>query len=241
MTNNDEALRILRGYGDPACYEEMVQGIVRGYAQDVDAQQDGVMFYHAAAKTYMMAFRTHERLEQMLGRIDGDSPDLTLHGEIDGADMRRIGERFGIPHSQRMRQYAYYGALPEPETGLDIRPLGLGELDFVYENYGHASREYVKGRLEAGVMLGAYADGALAGFIGEHTEGAMGLLHVMPEYRRRGVGFALERAAIRHTMLRGFTPYGQVFEENAASHALQTRLGMTAAEGPVLWLTSEPF
>ena len=90
-------------------------------------------------------------------------------------------------------------------------------------------------------MLGAYAQGVLAGFIGEHTEGAMGLLHVMPEYRRRGVGFALERAAIRHTMLRGYTPYGQVFEDNAASHALQKRLGMTRSEGPVLWLTGEPF
>ena len=241
MTKNDEALRILRFYGDPACYEEMVQGIVRGYAQDVDAHRDGVMFYHAAAKTYMMAFRTRERLEQMLGRIDGDSPDLTLHGEIGEGDRRRIQERFGILHSQRMCQYAYYGEIPGPEKGFDIRPLGMDALEFVYENYGHASREYVKERLGAGVMLGAYAEGALAGFIGEHTEGAMGLLHVMPEYRRRGVGFALERAAIRRTMLRGYTPYGQVFEDNAASHALQARLGMTRSEAPVLWLTGEPF
>lgn len=65
----------------------------------------------------------------------------------------------------------------------------------------------------------------------------MGLLHVMPAFRRHHVGSALERAMIRATMLRGHTAYCQVFPDNAASQSLQRRLGLEAAQGMLYWLT----
>ncbi|MFQ7452543.1 MAG: GNAT family N-acetyltransferase [Flavonifractor plautii] len=37
-------------------------------------------------------------------------------------------------------------------------------------------------------MLGAFVDGTLAGFAGFHGEGSIGLLEVLPAYRRRGLG-----------------------------------------------------
>ncbi|MFR8333203.1 MAG: hypothetical protein ACLU9S_13295 [Oscillospiraceae bacterium] len=40
--------------------------------------------------------------------------------------------------------------------------------------------EYVEDRLKAGVIFGAFADGRLAGFVGEHHEGGMGMLEVFP-------------------------------------------------------------
>ena len=240
MTREEaEAVRILRAYGDPACYEEMVQAIVRGCAEDIDAHEDGVLLCHAVAKAYMLAWRTRERLERMLARVPADGSDIVLHGTLDEQTLRGIQERFSLANVLYMREYAYYGAIPERETAFDVRPLEMDALDFVYENYGHASREYIEARLRSGVMLGAYDGDAIAGFIGEHAEGSEGLLHVMPAYRRRGVGAALERAAIRRMMLQGFTPYGQVLEGNEVSHALQARLGMTRAQGRVYWLTND--
>ena len=240
MTDNERAVRILRGFGDPACTEQLVQTVLRGWAGALDAQEDGVLVYSARAEVTMLAWRTRERLEQMLARIP-QGEDIALHGEADAETVRSVKARFRLPHEQRVSQYAYYGALPEAEKELDLRTLTLSELDFVYENYGHASREYLRARIEDGVMLGAYVDGALAGFIGEHSEGAMGLLHVMPEHRREHLGFRLERAAIRRTMLLGQTPFCQVFDGNDASHALQARLGMTRAKSRAIWLTREPF
>ena len=57
--------------------------------------------------------------------------------------------------------------------------------------------EYVEDRLKAGVIFGAFVDGRLAGFVGEHHEGSMGMLEVVPEFRRRGIAQALEAALIR--------------------------------------------
>lgn len=241
MTENEKAVRILRGFGDPACYEQLVQTIVRGYAGDVDAAEDGVLVYSTRAEVTMLAWRTQRRLDAMLDRVRETKKDVALHGEADEETVRRVKERFGLPHEQRICQYAYYGSLPEADAGLDLRKIALDELEFVFENYGHASREYLRARIEDGVMLGAYVDGTLAGFIGEHSEGAMGILHILPEHRREHLGLRLERAAIRRTMLLGQTPFCQVFEGNDASHALQTRLGLTRAKGHATWLTREPF
>ena len=239
MTSHEEAVRILRAYGDPACYESVVQTIVRGIAGEVYADEDGVAVLNRPGKVWMVAAKSEEGMERVLARLAHDGTDVSLHGEMSEEFVERMRERFGFKYTMHFCQYAYYGAIPEPEPGVDVRPLGLDALDFIYENYGHASREYIRERLEAGVMLGAYLDGELAAFIGEHSEGSMGLLHVMPEHRRMHLGFALERAAIRRTMLLGHTVFDQVFDDNAASQALQARLGMTRSKGCVRWLSNE--
>lgn len=235
------ACDILRSYGDPACYEEMIQSLVRGYAGWVDVSAGGVALYNRRADMYMLAGHSWARFEQMLARIPLGASAILLHGTLDEATVERVRRRYGLRHAYRFVEYAYYGELPKEDKAFDIRPLGPQALDFVHENYGHASREYLRDRLLDGVMLGAYVDGELAAFIGEHIEGSMGLLHVMPAYRRHHLGFALERAAIRRTMLLGQVPYDQVFEDNAASHALQKRLGMTPSQGTVYWLTDDAY
>ena len=53
---------------------------------------------------------------------------------------------------------------------------------------------YVTERLRAGVMIGAFVDGRLAGFAGIHSEGSMGMLEVFEPFRRQGIGYALEIA-----------------------------------------------
>ena len=41
------------------------------------------------------------------------------------------------------------------------------------------------------MFFGAFVDGQLAGFVGEHSEGSMGMLEIFPAYRRRGLGYSL--------------------------------------------------
>ena len=171
--------------------------------------------------------------------IEVPCSEVMLHGCPDEETARRIGDKLRFAHTFAFDAYAYYGEIPPENAQLDVRVLGEDHVDFLYENYGHASREYVAARTKAGVMLGAYVGGEIAAFIGEHAEGSMGLLHVMPAFRRMGLGFALEREAVRQTMLRGHRPFGQVYPENTASHALQRRLGMTKAEGRQYWLTND--
>lgn len=75
-------------------------------------------------------------------------------------------------------------------------------------------------------MIAAEIDGNLAGFMGRHIECAMGILEVLPpQYRRRHVGEALERAYINRLLAQGGTtpPYCHVEVANKASLSLQKK------------------
>lgn len=64
----------------------------------------------------------------------------------------------------------------------------------------------------------------------------MGLLEVLPRYRRKGYGAVLEAFLIRHMLSLGRTPFCQVFEGNTASEKLQQKLGMERSDQMTWWL-----
>jgi len=137
------------------------------------------------------------------------------------------------------RQAAYFGlaTLSEPDGPWTIRQLDENHLDFVAEHYSHIEdRDYLLGRLRSGVLLGAFLDGQLAGFIGMHAEGSIGILEVLPAYRRRGIAEALEIRMANRLLGRGHVPYTQIAAGNQASLALQEKLGFAVSEKPLWWL-----
>lgn len=119
---------------------------------------------------------------------------------------------------------------PAYERALDIRPLDRGSMQAILEGYAHP--EYLRegeleGLLDAGKILGGFEKGRLAGFIGEHPEGSIGMLEVFPPFRRKGWAYALEAAKIESHLRQGFVPWAEVWPDNAASLKLQERLGFT--------------
>ena len=238
MTQLEEkAIEILKSYGDPACYEQMVQNIRRDKADVLVAEKEGVMLRSRCEGFYMLA-GSEQGISSLIDRIPAGAQDVVIHGTMPDWVIEKAKMVHGLTHVDPFVLYAYYEELPPEETETEIRVLGKESLDFVYENYGHGSRPYIESRIADGVMIGAYVDGQLAAFIGEHAEGAMGLLHVMPDYRRHHLGYKLELEAIRRTMLRGYTPFCQVFLDNEASHRLQSRLRMTRSDGSVYWMSA---
>ena len=71
-------------------------------------------------------------------------------------------------------------------------------------------------------------------------QGALGMLEVLPEYRRRGIAAALESAAINRELNEG---HGAVRTDivigNNASRAVQEKLGMSFADKNVWWLEND--
>lgn len=125
----------------------------------------------------------------------------------------------------------------------------------VYDSIGDP--DYVLDRLDQQRILGIYvdpasgdpgqpdgphrADGlALAGFIGQHSEGAVGMQEVLPRYRRQGLGLALMEASCLAGHRRGERPYAQVYTDNAASLELQRKAGMNFAPGHIYWTHTRP-
>ena len=121
-------------------------------------------------------------------------------------------------------------------VGAQIQRLDESHLNFVVRHYHMMDDEtYLRERIDAG-MYGAFVGGELAGFIGTHDEGSIGLLEILPEYRRLGLAFALEAYLINRLLEQGRVPFTQVSVDNEPSLALQRKLGLELSDATVHWL-----
>ena len=139
---------------------------------------------------------------------------LVIH-ELREEDVKTAGEA-----------YVAYGYLSMQETTEEKKAEVIAE---------------VRERFLDKAMFGAYIRAengteAFAGFIGKHEEGSIGMLTVLPEYRGQKIALALEAYMINRELEQGFTPYGQVREDNTASIKLQKKVGLCFSKTPVFWV-----
>ncbi len=130
----------------------------------------------------------------------------------------------------------------------DVKTAGEAYVAYGYLSKQEATEERkveviaeVRERFLDKAIFGAYIraeDGteAFAGFIGKYEEGSVGMLTVLPEYRGQKIALALEAYMINRELEQGFTPYGQVCEDNTASIKLQQKVGLCFSKTPVFWV-----
>lgn len=130
-----------------------------------------------------------------------------------------------------------YGPDGRGEDGFAIRTLTEEYIPFVAEHYSEiGTSEYVSERIRHGAVYGAFYDEKIVGFIADHEEGSIGMLYVLPEYRKRHVAMALETYCMNLAVERGEIPYGQVVLGNEASIHLQEKMGICFAKGTIVWM-----
>ena len=86
------------------------------------------------------------------------------------------------------------------------------------------------------MIFGIFENNKIAGFIGVHGEGSIGMLEIFPEYRRKGYGYILEAYVIEQLLDKGYVPYCHVVEGNDASYKLQEKLGFKKSSKPNIWI-----
>lgn len=206
--------------------------------QILAANQDGVLL--RCGHLIDMAAFSESGCERLLDLFDRAPFLLCFHGDFCEAAIIR---RFGVyTHANRCRQAVYTKSqkLPEQEYDFEIRPMEPEHIETAAAHYGLGDAEYLADRMERGKLFGAFYGNKLAGFIGVHSEGSMGMLEVLPDYRRRGIGSALERFLTNRRLDEGMIPFGQVIVGNEASFALQRSLGFEFADDVVTWLSRRP-
>lgn len=130
-----------------------------------------------------------------------------------------------------------YGPDGRGENGFAIRTLTEEYIPFVAEHYSEiGTSEYVSERIRHGAVYGAFYDEKIVGFIANHEEGSIGMLYVLPEYRKRHVAMALETYCMNLAVERGEIPYGQVVLGNEASIRLQEKMGICFAKETIVWM-----
>ena len=91
--------------------------------------------------------------------------------------------------------------------------------------------------INTGFSVAAYEEsGELIGFIGTHGDGSMGMLEVLPQYRRHHIGEELEKRLITKIIASQQTPFCHIIEGNEKSMNLQKKLGGTLCENKVAFL-----
>ena len=146
---------------------------------------------------------------------------------------------YGLQESCPCSQWIYLSEEAPAQVDCDIRPLEQCHGPVVASLYHlvEDSLSYVTERIACGELWGLFEEGNLAGFIGAHDEGAIGMLEILPAYRRKGYGYALEAWLIAHQLRQGWIPYCHVVEGNEASIRLQKKLGMEQTSLPALWIS----
>jgi tRNA (guanine37-N1)-methyltransferase len=199
------------------------------------AGEDGVLIYQIPGGIYMLSAASEACVRRISGLVENASL-IVLHQPYLRDELMHL---FSLKRTMICHQAAWMKDTPAPtqENNADIRPLTMSDFPAVREHYVILPDEqYIRSRLEAG-MLGVYVNGDLAGFIGTHPEGSIGLLEILPAYRRQGLAFQLESAMMRRQQALGRIPYAQIIEGNTASLALHEKLGMDITpDAPICWL-----
>lgn len=212
----------------------MMECLARGFGEIQFFQEDCLIIYHREGKICMLNIPEQYRQSKLLPySLDFDEVELFITGQD---FMKTLLEENGYRALFSCRQFLYTERVPLPVKHKDIRRLDMEYFDYICGHYHMDSPEYVKERIQAGVMYGAFIDGKPVGFIGMHCEGTLGMLYVEEAYRRRGIAESLESYAANRMLERGWTPFVHVIEGNEPSVRLQEKLGFYEAKNSFWWM-----
>ena len=197
---------------------------------------EGCVVQSADGETLMSDILDGEQLCRVLALLDTSEMTQIVVKSRDA--LEKVSAAYGFRGFNPCSQWSYWGQKPEIDPACDIRPLEPCHAKLAAQHYKlfPNTEPYITERIEAGRLWGLFEEGKLAGFIGTHSEGSMGMLEVFPEYRRKGYGMILENFLIAWHLERGWTPFGHVVDGNEASIRLQQKAGMERGDLPAIWV-----
>ena len=216
----------------PLEYISLSHVIKRGTGRILEEDNNACLLCDTVSGVLFLACEDKEKGIAMLDRHTNELGVLMLSNPEIG---KVAFSRYGFVNQMECYQVAYYGQKPPLDERLTLRVATLDDFPIIAEHYHMTSKQELREIIGRGLILLGYHEGQLVGFIGEHLEGSMGLLHVFPEYRRMGFGFSLEKAKIADVMQKGFIPFAQIEKNNLPSLRLQEKLGMTRSKHTILW------
>lgn len=206
----------------------------RGTGELLLCTRNAIMMHEPAGDLILLHAKDDAAAEALVAVLD-PAAQYAVHGD---RLARLVQKKTGFRLWEKCVQTCYQKKkAPDFTCEAEFKMLGPEYEKIIVEHYGDViGADYARERLAAGVVMGAFINGSLAGFIGAHPEGSMGMLHIFPEYRRRHLGFALEARQIRRFLEQGIIPFCHIVDSNKASLALQKKLGLTFSGELVYWL-----
>ena len=236
---------------------DMLETIRRGNAEILYFGEEGALLYEKNSGAYMITARDEESGKRMISHIlpEGRERLEGVFSDFPGNSNREVTlfvshqefmndflcRQFGLLVEMECTQAVYTRKEPLPvKKGMDIRKLDERFLPVLKEHYDtYVEEGYVEERLKAGVMYGIFEREDLAGFIGTHKEGSIGMLEILEAYRNKGYAKALESFYINLHLRNGWTPFCQIKTGNERSFGLQKSLALYPAKEKLYWLGAD--
>lgn len=203
---------------------------------NIEIIENGAIFV-AEEGLYVATYDTFDALKKIIDLIPNGSDCYFC--EYDEKELLSLG--VDISHFTPCKQFVYKKKIPYVESSLP--PFTFSKLDEsfaqkVFENYSMnnvISKEEIARDLSVNESVGAFCDNELAGFVGQHSDGSMGMLEVLSKYKRMGLATELAKRIANKVLLKGETPYGHIKLNNTASFALQNKLDNEYTDKLVAW------
>ena len=216
-------------------YAGMIQVIRRGTAEILEESDEGIFLRDAVSNAFMLATDNPEISIEWLKKYEYLNYILLVLFQKDVIEFAR--ERYGFLSSLECFQAVYMLNKPfHTSKRLQIKVATNDDYQTVSDHYKMLSEWELKKIISRRELFIGYYDEKMVGFIGQHLEGSMGLLEVLPQYRKNGYGMELEQTMINYMLEKGLIPFCQVEVTNEKSLRLQKKLGLTITREQVCWL-----
>jgi len=220
---------------DPVKDAGILHILRRGTAEILRESENGIFLRDTVSDAYMLACSSEDEAVSWLRANEQRGYGLLTLADGRAADY--AASRYHLTGRLDCFQAVYLKNEPPAHAhGLTVREAVPADLQFVAEHYDMLDENDIEKIIRRGELLIGCRGEEIAGFAGEHLEGSIGLLEVLPEFRGQGCATQLECAVISRILKRGFTPFGQIVKGNTASLRLQAKLGLEISGGYVSWL-----
>ena len=223
---------------NPVRYAGILEVIRRGTACIHEDEQDGIYLTDTISQIGFIACSDAEQAYRWFCKHD--RMGYSLLNIFDEKLKDRIVSEGKMEMMVECHQYAYLSqSQTEMKTELNFVHAECSDLPFIMSVYDTLEEWEIRMIIERQTLWIARMDEIPVGIIGCHLEGSMGLLVVLPEYRRKGYALQMESFLISTLQERGCYCFGQVVKGNHASEALQVKAGMQMDDQLQYWLYNE--
>ncbi len=144
--------------------------------------------------------------------------------------LSAVKERYSIEWTLSCMRYILPNNVSVSNLQEDINPSKLKVTDankvFTNSNYSaYTNPVYIAGQIANGPSAGVRLNGSLVGWALTHDDTALGMIHVLDNYRRKGIARALVVSLIQQVRQSNRIPFTYVEHSNEASNGLVRSLG----------------
>ena len=213
---------------------DIFQLLKRDLGKIIYKSKNGIVAVTNDNDLVLTSLKNYNELNEVLKKHNISPKTITVKED---SLYQEILNNLNVYRSLPCSQWVYQKLKAPKYKKSDIRVLDESFIDVILEHYKLVSdKEYIVDRVKNKMIFGIFENNELAGFIGIHSEGSIGMLEIFPQFRRKGYGYILEAFAIEQLLDKGYLPYCHVVEGNDASYKLQEKLGYKKATKPNIWI-----